>query len=46
MDNEDQRDGNEQEAAVGGIPPEFVDIERDFANRTGLGMWISGPGWD
>jgi hypothetical protein len=46
MDNEDERDDNGQEATVSEVPPELVDIERDFANRAGLGMWISGPGWD
>ena len=46
MDTEDERDDNWQEATVSEVPLELVDIERDFANRAKLGMWISGPGWD
>jgi hypothetical protein len=46
MDNEEERDDNEQEAKMTELPPELVDIERDFSKRAGLGMWISGPGWD
>jgi hypothetical protein len=46
MDNEDERDDSEQGAEVTGLPAELAGIERDFANRAGLGMWISGPGWD
>ena len=46
MDTEDEQDDNEHRAAVSEDPPELVDIERDFADQAGLGMWISGPGWD
>jgi hypothetical protein len=44
MDNEDERDGNGQEAAVSEVPPELVDVERYFAGRAGLGMRVPGPG--
>jgi hypothetical protein len=45
MDNEDERDDDEQGTTVTDVPPELVDIERDFANRAGLGMRACGPGW-